>query len=156
MQVLCQNANGAHDRLANIKVFGSFNDSVDYEVDLPAEHLVQRLALTRLRDDVPRQNQLSVGALKHYEEYPQHKREFTFWAATHTHTSTTSNSGTFKLLWCFFISLLMSGAEILLKCIHFKLNTNIHSRFFLDTNLNSSYIWIWEFYLELKTFKALF
>lgn len=73
MQMLGQNANGAHHRLANIKVFGSLNDSVDYEVDLPAEHLVQRLALTWLRDVVPRQNQLSIGALKHCGEKQQHK-----------------------------------------------------------------------------------
>lgn len=65
MQVLSQNANGAHNRLANVKVFGSLNDPVDYEVNFPAEHLVQRLLLTRLGNAVPRQDQLSVGALKH-------------------------------------------------------------------------------------------
>ena len=65
MQVLGQNANGAHDRLANIKVPGPLNDPVDYEVDFPAEHLVQRLVLARLGNKVPRQDQLSVGALKH-------------------------------------------------------------------------------------------
>lgn len=68
MQVLGQNTNGAHDRLANIKVFGSLNDPVDYEVDFPAEHPVQRLALTWLGNAVPRQDQLSVGALKHCRE----------------------------------------------------------------------------------------
>lgn len=65
MQVLSQNSNGAHDCLANIKVFHSLNDAVDYYVDFPAEHLVQRLALARLGNVVPRHEQLSVGALKH-------------------------------------------------------------------------------------------
>lgn len=65
MQVLGQNSNGAHNRLANIKVFGSLNDAVDYYVDFPDEHLVQRLLRTRLGDAVPRQDQLSVGALEH-------------------------------------------------------------------------------------------
>lgn len=45
MQVLGQNSNGAHDRLANIKVVHSLNDAVDDYVDFPAEHLVQRLVL---------------------------------------------------------------------------------------------------------------
>lgn len=65
MQVLGQNSNGAHNRLANIKVFGSLNDAIDYYVDFPAKHLVQRLLRTRLGDAVPRQDQLSVDALKH-------------------------------------------------------------------------------------------
>lgn len=65
MQVLGQNPNGAHHRLANIKVFGSLNDPVDYKVNLPAEHLVKRLTLRRLGNAIPRQDQLSVGALEH-------------------------------------------------------------------------------------------
>lgn len=65
MQVLGQNTNGAHYRLTNIKVSGSLNNAVDYEVELPAEHLVQRLVLAWLGNSVPRQDQLSVGALKH-------------------------------------------------------------------------------------------
>lgn len=65
MQVLSQNTNGAHRHLANIKVFASLNDAVDYEIKLLTEDLVQRLALAWLRNAVPRQDQLSVGALKH-------------------------------------------------------------------------------------------
>lgn len=65
MQVLGQDTNGAHDGLAHIKVFGSLNDPVDYKVDLPAEHLVQRLVLAWLGNVVPRQDQLGVGALEH-------------------------------------------------------------------------------------------
>lgn len=65
MQVLGQNTNGAHDRLANIEVVRRLNDAVNYYVGFPAEHLVQRLVLTRLGNVVPRQDQLSVGTLKH-------------------------------------------------------------------------------------------
>lgn len=66
MQVLGENPNGAHDRLAHIKVPRSHDDAVDDCVDFPAEHLVQRLAQARLGNAVPRQDQLSVGALKHW------------------------------------------------------------------------------------------
>lgn len=83
MQVLGQNSNGAHNRLANIKVFGSLNDAVDYYVDFPDEHLVQRLLRTRLGDAVPRQDQLSVGALKHWGEQPQKK--FALAPSSHAH-----------------------------------------------------------------------
>jgi len=65
MQVLGQNANGAHHRLADIKVSGPFNDAVYDEVKFPAEHLMQRLLLTWLGDAVPRHDQLSVGTLEH-------------------------------------------------------------------------------------------
>lgn len=65
MQMLGQNTNGAHDSLGNIKVFGSPNDPVDYEVKLSAEHLVQRLVLAWLRKAVPREDQLGVRTLKH-------------------------------------------------------------------------------------------
>lgn len=68
MQVLGQNPNGAHDCVGDIKVFGSFNDAVDYKVEFPAENLVQGLLLARLGDGVPRQDQLSVGAFKHCED----------------------------------------------------------------------------------------
>lgn len=64
MQVLGQNANGTHDCLAHIKASRSLDDAVDHDVDFPAEHPVQRLQLQRLRDAVPRQDELSVGALK--------------------------------------------------------------------------------------------
>lgn len=83
MQVLGQNTNGAHDRLANIKVFGSVNDAVDYEVKFPAQHLVQRLVLSRLGNVVPGQDQLSIGALEHCEGSSKKKR----------------NHINFKLLW---------------------------------------------------------
>lgn len=65
MQVLGQNTNGAHDRLANIEVVRCLNDAVNYYVDFPAENLVQKLVLTRLGNVVPRQDQLSVDTLKH-------------------------------------------------------------------------------------------
>lgn len=65
MQVLGENPNGAHDRLAHIKVPRSRDDAVDDCVDFPAEHLAQRLAGARLGNAVPRQDQLSVGALEH-------------------------------------------------------------------------------------------
>lgn len=64
MQVLGQNANGTHDCLAHIKASRSLDDTLDHDVDFPAEHLVQRLGFERLRDAVPRQDELSVGALK--------------------------------------------------------------------------------------------
>lgn len=64
MQVLGQNANGAHDCLAHIKAACSLDDTLDHDVDFPAEHPVQRLQLQRLGDAVPRQDELSVGALK--------------------------------------------------------------------------------------------
>lgn len=84
MQVLGQNTDGAHDCLANIKVFGLLNNSVDYEVEFPAEHLVQRLLLTGLGNAVPRQNQLSVGALKHCGEKPTTQKKFTSTPSSHT------------------------------------------------------------------------
>lgn len=65
MQVLSQNPNGAHHRLADIKVIGLLNDAVNYEVEFPAEHLMQRLVLAWFGNTVPRQDQLCVGALKH-------------------------------------------------------------------------------------------
>lgn len=64
MQVLRQNANRTHDCLAHIKASHSLDDAVDQDVHLPAEHQVQRLGLERLGDAVPRQDELSVGALK--------------------------------------------------------------------------------------------
>lgn len=81
MQVLGQNPNGAHDRLAHIKVSGSLNDPADYEVEFPAEHLVQRLVLAGLGNGVPRQDQLSVGALKHWGE--QSQKKFTVTPSSH-------------------------------------------------------------------------
>lgn len=77
MQVLGQNPNEAHDCVGDIKVFGPLNDAVDYKVKLPAEHLVQRLLLTRLGDGVPRQDQLSVGAFKHCEDSQHHGESVT-------------------------------------------------------------------------------
>lgn len=74
MQVLGQNANGTHDCLAHIKASRSLNDAVDHDVDFPAEHPVQRLGLERLRDAVPRQDELSVGALKDWGEQSQQGR----------------------------------------------------------------------------------
>lgn len=65
MQVLGQNPNGAHHRLADVKVSGPLNDAVNYEVKLPAEQHVQRLVLAGLGDAVPGQDQPSVGTLKH-------------------------------------------------------------------------------------------
>lgn len=64
MQMLRQDANGPHDRLAHVKVPRSLDDAVDHHVHLPAEHPVQRLGLARLRDAVPGQDQLRVGAFK--------------------------------------------------------------------------------------------
>lgn len=64
MQVLGQNADGTHDRLAHIKALRSLDDAVDHHIHFPAEHEAQRLGLQRLRDAVPRQDELSVGALK--------------------------------------------------------------------------------------------
>lgn len=86
VQVLGQNPNGAYDSLANIKVFCSLNDPVNYKVKLPAEHLVQRLVLTWLKDTVPRQHQLSVGTLKHWWE--QSQRKITVAPSSHTHLLT--------------------------------------------------------------------
>lgn len=71
MQVLGQNTNGAHNHMANIKVFGSLNNALDYEIKLLAEHLVQRLVFAWLGNTVPRQEQLNVGAIKHWGEHPQ-------------------------------------------------------------------------------------
>lgn len=71
MQMLGQNANGTHDRLAHIKVSRSLDDAVDHDVDFPAEHLVQRLGLAWLRNAVPRLDELSVGALKDWGEQSQ-------------------------------------------------------------------------------------
>lgn len=65
MQVLGQNPNGAHHRLADVKVSGPLNDAVNYEVKLPAEQHVQWLVLAGLRDAVPRHDQPSVGTLKY-------------------------------------------------------------------------------------------
>lgn len=64
MQVLGQNANGTHDCLAHIKALRSLDEAVDHDVDFPAEHPVQGLGLERLRNAVPRQDELSVGTLK--------------------------------------------------------------------------------------------
>lgn len=64
MQVLGENADGTHDCLAHIKASRSLDDAFDHDVHFPAEHPVQRLGLERLRDAVPRQDELSVGALK--------------------------------------------------------------------------------------------
>lgn len=89
MQVLGQNPNGAHDCVGDIKVFGPFNDAVDYKVEFPAENLVQGLLLARLRDGVPRQDQLSVGAFKHCENSrhtaSQSQRKVTFTLCSHAH-----------------------------------------------------------------------
>lgn len=64
MQVLGQDANGTHDRLAHVKAPHPLDDALDHDVGFPAEHPVQRLGLERLRDAVPRQDELSVGALE--------------------------------------------------------------------------------------------
>lgn len=85
MQVLSQNTNAAHDRLANVEAFGSLDDAVDHKVELPAEHLVQGLAPTRLGDAVPRQEQLGVGALEHCR---RRKNSTVTPKLPHTHTHT--------------------------------------------------------------------
>lgn len=90
MQVLGQNSNGAHDRLANIKVFRSRNDAVDYYVDFPAEHLVQRMVQTWFGDAVPRQDQLRVGTLKHCGE--QSQRKLALAPSSHAHLQNIKHS----------------------------------------------------------------
>lgn len=134
MQVLGQNSNGAHNHLANIKVFGSLNDAVDYYVDFPDEHLVQRLLRTRLGDAVPRQDQLSVGALKHWGEQPQKK--FALAPSSHAHLQHIKHKDCSDFKAClvkfklssFFFFLFLS------KLFISKLNsTNIHDRIFLWT-----------------------
>lgn len=67
-QVLGEDPDGAHDRLAHIKVPRPLDDALDDCVDFPAEHLVQRLAQAQLGAAVPRQDQLSVGALEHWQD----------------------------------------------------------------------------------------
>lgn len=62
--MLGQNANGTHDGLAHIEVSRPLDDAVNHDVRLAAQHAVQRLGLAWLRDAVPRQDELSVGALK--------------------------------------------------------------------------------------------
>lgn len=129
MQVLGQNSNGAHDRLANIKVVHSLNDAVDDYVDFPAEHLVQRLVLAWLGNTVPRQDQLSVGTLKHWGEQAQ--REFTPAPSSHTHTSWalhTKTAVTLKLVWWN-----SSCSLFLSKLLISKLSTNVHERIFYRT-----------------------
>lgn len=71
MQVLCQNLNWAHHSLADIKVPGPLNKAVDHKVEIPAEDLVKGLLVPGLGDTVPWQNQLSVGALEHWEDLSQ-------------------------------------------------------------------------------------
>lgn len=99
MQVLGQNSNGAHDRLAHIKVFRSRNDAVDYYVDFPAEHLVQRVVQAWFGDAVPRQDQLRVGTLKHCGE--QSQRKVTLAPSSHAHLQNIKHSGCsgFKACW---------------------------------------------------------
>lgn len=67
-QVLGEDPDGAHDRLAHIKFPRPLDDALDDCVDFPAEHLVQRLAQAQLGAAVPRQDQLSVGALEHWQD----------------------------------------------------------------------------------------
>lgn len=64
MQVLGQNSDGTHSHLANVKVCGSLDYAVDYEIKLLAEQPMQGLALAGLWRVVPRQEQASVGALE--------------------------------------------------------------------------------------------
>lgn len=87
MQVLGQNANRTHDCLAHIKPSRSLDEALDHDVGFPAERLMQRLGLERLRNAVPRQDELGVGALKDWGERSQrgHWRQ---WRAR----SATSNS----------------------------------------------------------------
>lgn len=85
MQMLRQNANGTHDRLAHVKVSRSLDDAADHHVHLPAEHPVQRLGLARLRDAVPRQDELSVGTLKDWGEQPQKEIHINAGSPAHLH-----------------------------------------------------------------------
>lgn len=66
MQVLGEDPDGAHDCLTDIEVSGPLDDALDDCVDFPAKHLVQRLVKAQLGGAVPRQDQLSVGALEHW------------------------------------------------------------------------------------------
>lgn len=106
MQVLGQNPNGAHDCVGDIKVFGPFNDAVDYKVKFPAENLVQGLLLARLGDGVPRQDELSVGAFKHCEDSrhtaSQSQRKVTFTLCSHAHLLSIKFNNCADLSFFFF------------------------------------------------------
>lgn len=127
MQVLSQDTNGAHDRLANIKVFGSLNDPVDDEVELPAEHLVQRLVLAWLGDAVPRQDQLGVGALEHWGQQSQRKIPITpdsYARLPNIKLEERLKSPFSEFKCCVFISHV--GAKFLPKQLHSKRSTNMN------------------------------